>query len=269
MFENIQSPGEAIFTVGIALIALLIAAYPMLRLIGWWMDGGAEPILALSAICLYMALVVLAAGAPRPIALLVLVTIILSSLLLPYFGKISEQRQNRRIDDQFIESYSRALQENPMNPAARIGLAEALHKRGDLDQAIEHLSWTLQQFPKLSTLHRGQLDSWVRERERRASAPLIFCHICHAENFSDARFCANCGVAFSSRAAVYEQILREGGPRVVLRGWIVAASLMILSCLFLLYLPIIISGPVILAAVMVGAWLFLRWVGGDIGVMEP
>jgi tetratricopeptide (TPR) repeat protein len=250
-------------------IALLIASYPVIRLISWWMDGGAEPILALCAIFLYMALVVLAAGAPRPIAILVLVIIILSSLLLPYFGKVSEQKQNRRIDDEFIESYSRALEENPMNPAARIALAEALHKRGDLDQAIEHLSWTLQQFPKIAIIHRGQLDTWTRERERRSAAPLIFCHMCHAENFSDARFCANCGVTFSSRAAVYEQILREGGPRVVLRGWIVAASLLIFSCFLLLYLPILLSGPIIFASAMVGAWLFLRWVGGDMGTMEP
>jgi len=269
MFENIHSPGEAFISVGIAVIALLIASYPVIRLIGWWMDGGAEPALAISAICLYMALVVLAAGAPRPVALLILVIIVLSSLLLPYFGQITEHRQNRRIDDELIESYSRALQENPMNPAARIALAQALYKRGDLDQAIEHLSWTLQQFPKLSTLHRGQLDSWTRERERRSAAPLIFCHICHAENLSGARSCANCGVAFSSRAAIYEQILREGGPRVVLRGWIIAASLLILSCLLLLYLPSIISGPIILASAMVGAWLFLRWVGGDMGTMEP
>jgi hypothetical protein len=172
--------------------------------------------------------------------------------------------------DRQYQSYVEALERNPMDPVARVAIAETLYKRGETDQAIEQMEWVLQQFPKLSTTKKPRLESWIRERERqRGERPdVTICHICYAENIGPAEHCSSCGAAFGSKRAVREQMEREGGPQRVLRGWIVVATGSLLSVFVLLSLPIEFAAPVLLAVVIVGAWLFLRWVGGDMGVME-
>jgi len=259
--------GPAILTVGIVVIALIIASYPVIKMIGWWADGGAEPILAVVSIFLYLALIGAMMVAPAGVAIAIFIAIVASAIMVPHFGQMSENAQNARILEERLQQYAAALERNPRDAAARIALAEALYKKGERDQAIEHLAWTLQQFPALSLRIRPQLESWRREKERQGMPQPIFCHMCRAENPFHATHCIECGAAFGLRRGVEQRVWQEGGPRVVIRGWIVTATVLILSCFLLLTLPIEFAAPMILAICLVGAWLFLRWVGGDMGTV--
>ena len=62
-----------------------------------------------------------------------------------------------------------------------------------------------------------------------------------------------------------KRISEEGGPKVIIRGWLIVGTVVMVSLFLVLYLPAIIVGPIILATVVVMAVLFLRWVGGDMG----
>lgn len=260
--------GEAVFGVSLIAMALIVASFPIIKLMGWIAEGAVETPVALLGILLYLALIVGVMGGPSTVKILLVIVLVISAVLTPVFGQVSDQMQHKHMDDEQISAYARALEQNPMNHSARMGLAEALRKRGDLDQAIEHMAWTLQQAPGLGFRIRPQLDTWKRERERIGIPQPIFCHQCRAENQAGAMVCESCGAQFGVRAGMKEGVWRDGGPKVVLRAWIVT-SLVIIFALFVFYmLPLPVAGVVTIAAASVGAWLFLRWVGGDMGVTE-
>ncbi len=267
MFGSAGNMGCAFLVVSLSVGALIVASVPVIRMIGWWVDGGVEPALALVGIFLYVCLVATAAAAPPIMGVVIFLVIVASAILTPVLGKVSEQAQHHRMQSERMDQYVRALEANPRDAAARIALAETLHKRGELDAAIEQLSWTLQAFPALAMRVRPQLDSWRREKERIGQVQPVICHECFAENAWNATTCDQCGAAFGTRSGIRRQVAVSGGPKAVLRGWIVTATSLILVCALLLYAPVMVAGPVAVATLMVAVWLFLRWVGGDMGTV--
>lgn len=265
--DRIHDPGSAFIAVGMSVVALIIASVPMIKMIGWWADGGVEPLMAMLSIAMYLILIVFMAAAPAVIAVLIFIIILVSAICAPIFGQVSDQVQHQKIDNERMNSYARALEENPMNAAARIAMAEALYKKGQADLAIEHMEWTLQQFPALSMRIRPQLDGWKREKQRIGVAQPIYCHICRAENHPECTSCMECGAPFGTRAGINFAMLKDGGPKVVIRAWITTASVIILACAMLAVMPIQFAAPIILATTIVAFWLFLRWLGGDMGTI--
>jgi len=255
----------AFFGVPLAALALIIAAIPVIRLVHLAIDGQLDVGLVIAGGFLYIALVVSVAAGPSAVKVGALVLILVSAVLFPFFSGVSADVENKRMDDARMQAYAAALERNPADPVARIALAEELEKRGDVDQAIEHLGWTLREFPKLSIQHQATLEAWKREVARRGVPQTFFCHMCHAEQLPGATMCSECGAMFGTMDGVRQRVIREGGPRVILRAWIIGVPVIMLALFLLLELPSIIAGPIILASVCVGAWLFLRWVGGDIG----
>lgn len=265
--DRIHNPGDAIMSVSITLAALLVASYPVIKMIGWWMEGGAEPLLAAVSIFMYFVLIVMAASAPSSLAILIFCVILASAIFAPIIGRVSDHTQLARMETDRMERYARALEENPMNPAARIALAEGLYKRGDAEHAIEHMEWTLSQFPAMSMRIRPQLESWKRERERIGVPQPLFCHECLAENAWNATHCYECGAAFGSRAGMKQQVYELGGPRVVIRGWLTTCAVLFISVGLFMALPPEFAGVIAVAVTIVAAWLFLRWAGGDMGTV--
>lgn len=264
--ERIHDPGTAIFTVMICLAALLVASFPIIKMIGWWIEGGAEPLQAMLAIFMYLALIAWSMAAPAGIAVLIFLIILFSAIAAPVLGTVSDQAQLRRMDDERLRQYAVALERNPRDPAARMALAEALHKKGEVDQAIEHMTWTLQEFPSLGMRIKPELAMWEREKVRSAGpVSRIYCHECHAENPTETDHCLACGAVFGTRAGIQREVWKAGGPKVVIRGWITVAGTFILALLFLSIIPVEFAAPLILATCIVAAWLFLRWLGGNMG----
>ncbi|HXG23652.1 MAG TPA: hypothetical protein VNJ09_03780 [Chthonomonadales bacterium] len=267
--ERIQGPGEAMVAVGLFVICLIAGAFPALRLGAMVMEGAIEPFLAVVGIFLYLVLLFAVLFVPSVIGFVILICVVASAALLPYLTEMAEAAGNVRIEEDKIHRYARALEENPMNHVARLALAEALYKRGELDRAIEHMTWTLQQAPSLAFRITPQLDAWKREKERKGAPTPIFCHQCRAENPQYATMCSECGARFGTLPGVYQRILQEGGLKVLIRTWIVMSATLIAGVFVLVvlfHIPALIAGPILIAMVIVAAWLFLRWVGGDLGV---
>src|SRR5260370_42512561 len=127
--DRIHDPGTAIISVGICVTALLVASYPVIKMIGWWIDGGAEPLLAMVSIMLYMTLVAFAMAAAPGVAGLILGIIIISAIATPLVCQVSDRSQLQRMDNHKMASFARVLEGDPLNAPARMGLAECLHKR--------------------------------------------------------------------------------------------------------------------------------------------
>jgi hypothetical protein len=265
--NRVSDPGSAIFTVIICVAALLVASYPVIKMIGWWIEGGAEPLLAMVSIFLYIALVGFAMAAPPPVAGLIFVVIVVSAIATPVFGQVSDNVQLRRMDESRMETFARVLDGDPMNAPARMGLAECLHKRGEIEQAIEHMSWTLERFPKLGFSIKPKLDAWIREKDRQGVAQNVYCHMCHCENAYNATHCYECGAAFGTKAGVRQEAWRHGGPKAVIRGWIVTSVSVILILIMFAIMPIEFAAPLTVATLIVAFWLFLKWIGGDMGTI--
>lgn len=262
--RNIGGPGDAFFAVGLLLLCALAASYPVIRLIGWILDGSAEPPVAIAGIVLYFALIALAVTAPMAIGVAIFALILASALALPFVARALADRENRQIDNERLRAFAAALERNPADPVARIAYAEGLGKRGRLQEAVEQMQWVLTAYPKLASRIRPKLDAWQRELTRQKADAVEYCHECHAENPRGTSECVQCGAPFGALNAIGYQIAREGGLARVLRGWVLFAGELTLVLFCLLELPFEIASPTIGAALIVGAWLFLRWVeGGD------
>src|SRR5258706_12741781 len=111
--DRIHDPGTAIISVGICVTALLVASYPVIKMIGWWIEGGAEPLLAMVSILLYMTLVAFAMAAPPAVAGLILFVIVVSAIATPIFGTVNDRVQLQRMDDHRMEAYARVLDGDP------------------------------------------------------------------------------------------------------------------------------------------------------------
>ena len=266
--EAAGGTGGAFVNVAIAVLCLLVAAYPVVRMIGWWIDGGVEPLAAMLCVAMYFVLIAWTMMAPMEVSLAIFGVILVSALVTPFIGQAADSIGNQRIEDERIVAYIQALERDPMDPVARMALAEALYKRGDAEQAIEHMRWTLEQFPRLHGRIQPVLDQWSREAARASEQPPIFCHVCHAENPPNAERCVECGACFGARAGMAQRIRIEGGPKALIRGWLVTSITLCVVLFALLTMPAIIAGPIIIATLLVAVTLFLRWVGGDLGVAE-
>lgn len=253
---------EAVFVLPLVGVALILAALPAIRLLHMGIDGQVEMGQVVIGLFLYLVLIVSVAAGPGPLKVAALVLIFLSAVVLPVAGRVAAERDMKRIDDDRLRAYTAALERNPMDPVARIALAEELYRRGDVQQAIEHMEWTLQQYPRLAVQHQTTLDTWRREVATGGQPEFIICHICHAENPAEATFCGQCGAPFTTAVGMWQRIQMEGGPKAILRGWIIGVPVVMLGLFVLLELPAIVAAPIIIAMLIVGAWLFLRWVGG-------
>lgn len=80
------------------------------------------------------------------------------------------------------------------------------------------------------------------------------------------RRCPACGVAFEIGPDLRAGFRSAGGAMAVLRTWIVLGVAIPLVVFALLEMDAVYAAAVTAATVMVTAWLFLRWVGGDAGL---
>lgn len=252
----------------LVVLAFIIASFPAIRLLSWWSDGVIEGGHAIVAVSFYIALIAAMHGSPTGVRVLILLLIAGSAIAMPVLARAADRSTNRALDDDRLAAFVRVLETRPEDAAARLAVADELAKRGDYAQAIEHGEWVLRQHPRLSSTVSMRVESWRRQIAHSALPALTYCHHCHAENRADALACTSCGAEYGSTAGLLQRIAQEGGPKAVLRAWLVLAGALTFVSFFLMLLPglpIVVSAAVIAATAIVAAWLFLRWVGGDLG----
>src|SRR5436305_15111264 len=103
MFGTATNPGNAIMTVALTVAGLVVASYPVIKMIGWWIEGGAEPLIAMISIMLYLAMIVWMAAAPPAVAIIMFLLIVASAICAPIYGSVADAVQLQRMDDQKLE----------------------------------------------------------------------------------------------------------------------------------------------------------------------
>lgn len=247
--------GEALV---LFVIGAMLAAYPVYRFVGWWIEGsitgGELAVLVFTYIGL-MGLLLVSGSAW--LAFLALVLLVSGVAMLPWLGEMFNRRALRQMDEEEMYRARDVLAADPNNHLARVVLAEKLYRLGRLDEAIEHLEYAVENSPAISRLERGKLQSWKRE-QAYAQRKLVLCPMCGAENPGEARRCVQCGSPIEALAALKEWAVQEQVVHKVLRAWLaVMAVLTVLSFVFLL-LPLEWQGLLTIAALVVGGWYFLN-----------
>jgi len=247
--------GEALM---LFVLGALLAAFPVYRFIGWWIEGSIAGGELAVLLCTYIGLMgLLLVSGSAWLAFMALMLLVSGVAIMPWLGDMFNRRALRKIDEEEMYRARDALAADPENHLARVVLAEKLYKLGRLDEAIEHLEYAVESSPALSRLERGKLQSWKRE-QAFAQRKLVLCPMCGSENPGEARRCIQCGSPIETLAALKEWAAQQQVVQKVLRAWLtVMAVLTVLSFVFML-LPLEMQGVVTIAALIVGAWFFLN-----------
>jgi len=240
------------------ILGALLAAFPVYRFIGWWIEGSIAGGELAVLICTYIGLMgLLLVSGSAWLAFMALMLLVSGVAIMPWLGEMFNRRALRKMDEEEMYRARDVLAADPENHLARVVLAENLYKLGRLDEAIEHLEYAVESSPALSRLERGKLQSWKRE-QAYAQRKLVLCPMCGAENPGEARRCIQCGSPIETFAALKEWAAQEQVVQKVLRAWLtVMAVLTVLSFVFML-LPLELQGLVTIAALIVGGWFFLN-----------
>ncbi|MCS6830286.1 MAG: hypothetical protein RMM08_13130 [Armatimonadota bacterium] len=247
--------GEALM---LFVLGALLAAVPVYRFVGWWIEGSIAGGELAVLICSYLGLMgLLLVSGSAWMAFMALVLLVSGLAMLPWLGEMFNRRTLRKMDEEEMYRARDALALNPENHLVRVVLAEKLYKLGRLDEAIEHLEYAVESSPAISRLERSKLQYWKRE-QAFAQRKLVLCPMCGMENPGEAGRCVQCGSPMETFAALKEWATQEQAVPKVLRAWLtVMAVLTVLSFVFMM-LPLDWQGVVTIAALIVGAWYFLN-----------
>lgn len=239
-------------------LGAILSALPIIRFVGWWVEGSVSGLELTLLIGTYFGLLMLLFFSNSAwITMMALVLLIFGLFLMPYFGAMLNRKALRKIDEEEMYRARDVLVADPANHLARVVLAEKLHKLGRLDEAIEHLEYAVENSPVISRLERGKLQAWKREQAFEQKK-LRLCPMCGAENPGEARRCIQCGSAVEALVALKEWAAEERVVHQVLWLWlIVMAVLTVLGFVFFI-LPLDVQGVLVISTLLVGGWLFLN-----------
>ncbi len=170
-----------------------------------------------------------------------------------------------------VERFGQAIAQNGDNAAAHASLAQVHWEAGELETAIHHWRTAVRVSPQspLTQGRKTQLKKALALQARAAQglqgdgfADFKVCDRCDADVPKDARICPACQnileMGFFEWITRRENALdvgRYAAPFIVVL-WIVA--------LIFAHLPLEYKACLMMAGVIVGAWYFLRAIGGNI-----
>lgn len=191
------------------------------KIIGWYIEGAIGGLQCVLVAGLYIGFVLSIVTAKVPIALLLLA--VLAAMVV--FSKLQERRTIQSLYDEQIEQYREVIASDPLNLAARSRLANVLHEKGRLDEAIAELTEVVRRSPE-SRPDAYLLEELLEEKEERR-APPITCPSCGHQNPPDRTRCADCEgyLRPSSELKVW---LMRGGLRQIAISWAVTMAVVTL-----------------------------------------
>ena len=230
--------GSAALIVSAVFLLGILAALLFHKIIGWYISGDISGLHCVIIGGLYIGVLLLIITCPSiAVKVILFLLLVVLSIAGPILGrKLIYERGTHRFHDEEIEKYRRVIGLRPDNLAARSLLAEELHKRGHLDEAIAELSQLVELRPHdLQESHR--LKSYLEEREERRAPPRT-CPSCGRKNAAELTVCAYCGseLSFARETARW---LAGGGIKQILIPFAITAGVItiVIVALGLLALP--------------------------------
>ena len=207
------------------LLALLVLAWPVYRVVALWLEQSIGPLEAFLAVCALLAFVCgIVATWGTPLGPLLWVLLVVAAIGLTVFDRIGQQRLAEELDDQEMSAAMRALQVDPRNVAAVSRIGDIYTRRGNLEAAVACYQEAVRLAPD-DPEERTKLARAV-EHQRRQAAGSIFCPRCGTENPPGSKRCRDCSRPLSGWAELRESV---GGSRHAVTARWAAAVLLLLA----------------------------------------
>jgi ribosomal protein L37E len=173
--------------------------------------------------------------------------------------------------EQNVARFHLALEQHGDNPAAHAALAQIHWQAEELEAAIHHWRMAISASPHapMAAGWKSQLKRALEMQERRAQGlsgsafdDFKVCHRCHADIPVQERTCSNCGRAVEM--TFFEWLAKKENIEDVARTAAPLVLVMSIVVLVVARLPLEYKACLAMATVIVGAWYFLRGLGGTI-----
>jgi ribosomal protein L40E len=238
-------------------ICLLLMAYPVVRLVGVFIERAislAELLIALIVLVGLMGGLVQAWGTSW--AWLFAGAFLSVCTGVPVLNRMAEKRLQKRMDSEDFRICLRVLQLDPKNPAAHSRLGDIHLAHGRLDEAIAAYEQATALAPT-DDREKWKLNRAI-EAKRRSVVHSAFCPRCDAENAPTATHCRKCGTVLSGVREMWGHV-RSGLGLDMLKWTALASGGAMLFALVLADVPVTVI--VVCGLVLVGtgmSYLYLR-----------
>lgn len=184
------------FIKGAALVfSLMVAAYPIYRVVSMWIDRAIEAHEAVLYLgTLLMLLLGIIATWGTPLGWLLLLAMIVCCLGLPLLNRIADRATLRRLEDDDIRKFTASLERQPKNTYYRERLARLFLARREYELALAQLKAAREVDPLDRNLAR--LEERIAAEQRRTVEHLKLCPKCNTENSQESGVCTQCGFLF-------------------------------------------------------------------------
>lgn len=214
--------GNVFLIVGGVVVAAMLAALILHKIVGLYIEQAIGPIECLLIGGAYVGLII----SIITLNILIAVPLAIALLGLLFYAVTQERRIIRRLYDEQILRFRDALQTDPLNLAARGRLAETLYKKGCLDEAISEMTIVIQQSP--GSKHESYLlREYIEEREARKS-PAIVCPLCGFRNSPGRTRCYHCERSIARKTGLRKSLAEYGSKRIAAMGAVLVALITII-----------------------------------------
>ena len=169
-----------------------------------------------------------------------------------------------------VERFRQAIAQNPANAAAHSSLAQVHWEAGELDAAISHWRAAINASPQgpLTQGRKSQLKKALELQARQQQglqgdgfADFKVCERCNADVPVKARVCPACNNTLEM--SFWQWIAQKENARDVARYAIPFILVLWIVALVFAHLPLEYKACLMMAGAIVGAWYFLKSIGGS------
>jgi ribosomal protein L40E len=235
--------GLAMAQASMLVMALLIACYPIWRIVALWFDRAlptGEAVISLSVLVFLILGIIATAG--TPISFVLLLALIVICCGVPLLNRLADHMALRRMADQDLRDYRLTVTRQPGNAYARERLARIYLDRKQYEEALEHVNAVLERDAK-DPKFIGLKDRVETEKRRHLTRAKV-CPKCTAENPPEAGACMECGFRFVDPGDFLRLLLSESGQQATRLAGIVFGALGIV--LLLVGVAVVAAGLVFL-----------------------
>jgi hypothetical protein len=179
---------------------------------------------------------------------------------LPLVTRKANRRALRQMAYSRISGYLSAIARDPKIAAAYAYLGDAYMECGRLEEAIRAYEKAIELDPIHSHRERAKLREAQEAKQGRTRSSILVCDVCRGEFPVGPKACVHCGARV--RMSFFEWLAQPESIKAVTRQTVVVMLVLMILYAVFSTLPLEVKGCVIIASLFVGAFCFLRGIGG-------